>query len=68
MSNTRLEDIITIAEAAERWGIPKRTLYVDCTGQKGYPPRFTEGECRKAKGTWLVTRQAMERLYGDPKE
>ncbi len=63
-----LKDIITIAEAAQQWGIPKRTLYVDCTGQKGYPPRFTENECRKAAGTWLVTRQGMERLYGAEKK
>ena len=59
-----LEDIMTTAEAAERWGVDASTLKKACTGQRGYPPRFTTEECRKSGKIWLVTRAGMERLYG----
>jgi hypothetical protein len=29
--------------------------------------RFLPGEIRKSGGTWLVTEEAMRRLYGEPK-
>lgn len=60
----KFEDVMTAAEAAERWGLSSTTVKQACSGQKNTPPRFTEDECRKSKGTWLVTRAGMERLYG----
>ena len=59
-----LEDIMTAKEAAERWGIAPITIRQACSGYKKSPPRFTSAESRKSAGTWLVTREAMERLYG----
>lgn len=59
-----LEDIMTAKEAAERWGVAPITIRQACSGYKKSPPRFTETEARKSGGTWLVTRAAMERLYG----
>ena len=59
-----LEDIMTAKEAAERWGVAPITICQTCSGYKKSPPRFTETEARKSGGTWLVTRAAMERLYG----
>ena len=59
----KFEDVMTAAEAAERWKISPVTVKQACSGQRNTPPRFTQNECRKAKGTWLVTRQGMERLY-----
>ena len=59
------EDVMTSAEAAERWGISPVTVKQACSGQRNTPPRFTSDECRKSKGTWLVSRQGMERLYGE---
>lgn len=60
----KFEDVMTSAEAAERWGISPVTIKQACAGQRNTPPRFTKSECRKSKGTWLVTRYGMERLYG----
>lgn len=61
------EDVMTSAEAAERWGISPVTVKQACSGQRNTPPRFTPDECRKSKGTWLVTKQGMERVYGTMK-
>lgn len=61
----KFEDVMTSAEAAERWKLSPVTVKQACAGQRNTPPRFTPAECRKAKGTWLVTRQGMERLYGE---
>ncbi|MDU3822818.1 MAG: helix-turn-helix domain-containing protein [Veillonella sp.] len=61
----KFEDVMTAAEAAERWKISPVTVKQACSGQRNTPPRFTSDECRKSKGTWLVSRQAMERLYGE---
>lgn len=60
----KLDDVMTASEAAERWGLSSNTVKMCCLGQKGYPPRFKAKEFRKSKGTWLVTRKGMERLYG----
>lgn len=59
-----LDDVLSLTEASELYGVPKPTLQSACTGQKGYPPLFTDRECRKAGSTWLVTREAMDRVYG----
>lgn len=61
----KFEDVMTAAEAAERWKISPVTVKQACSGQRNTPPRFTSSECRKAKGTWLVSRLGMERLYGE---
>lgn len=60
----KFEDVMTSAEAAERWGVSPVTVKQACSGQRNTPPRFTKDECRKSKGTWLVTKQGMERVYG----
>lgn len=57
-----LNDVMTTAEAAAMLGVPENTVRVWCTGQKGYPPRFKEGEFTKSGKTWLVTREGVERL------
>lgn len=60
----KFEDVMTAAEAAERWGVSPVTVKQACSGQRNTPPRFTSDECRKSKGTWLVTKKGMERVYG----
>lgn len=62
-----LDDVLSLTEASELYKVPKPTLQSACTGQKGYPPLFTDRECRKAGSTWLVTKAAMERVYGHGK-
>lgn len=59
-----LEEVMTAAEAGERWNVSPRTIQQSCTGYKGAPPRFRPDEARKAGRIWLVTSQGMERLYG----
>lgn len=63
----KFNDVMTSAEAAERWKISPVTVKQACSGQRNTPPRFTSDECRKSKGTWLVTKQGMERVYGTMK-
>lgn len=63
-----IDEVMTTAEAAERWGISAITVKQACSGQKGLPPRFKEGEeFRKSGCTWLVTKAGMERPYGAEK-
>jgi len=59
-----ITDVFTTAEAAALWGVAPVTLKQACSGQKGFPPRFTPDECRKSGSTWLITRAGMDRLYG----
>ena len=58
-----IDNVFTATEAASLWGL------AECTVRQAYRRgRFTKNEIRKAKGTILVTRQGMERLYGTQKE
>ena len=63
-----IDEVMTTKEAAQRWGKVQAVVQQNCLGQKGLPPRFTEEECRKSGGTWLVTYAGMKRLYGEPLE
>jgi predicted DNA-binding protein (UPF0251 family) len=54
-----LNDVLTLSEAASFLGIDPSTLrHAIRSG------RFREGEVRQSGGVWLVTRQALERVYG----
>ena len=63
-----IKDVFTASAAARAWELHPRTVLSACTGQKGIPPRLNDNECQKSGGTWLVTRQGMERLYGPEKK
>lgn len=64
----KINEVMTASEAAERWGLNLATVKLACSGQKGGSPRFHTDEFRKSKGTWLVTIEGMERVYGkEPK-
>ena len=57
--------MMTLEEAAERWGKSTDSLRQVCVERQGRPPRFQVGkEVRRSKRIWLVTRAGMERLYG----
>lgn len=62
-----LDEVMTIPEAAERYGVSASTLKSACAGQKGIPPIFTDYECRKSGKNWLVTKRGMDRVYGGRK-
>ncbi len=59
-----IDDVLTASEAAKMYGLDESTLRRACAGQKGYPPRFTDAECRKSGRVWLITKAGMERVYG----
>lgn len=59
----KLNDVMTLQEASKRWNVTADALKQNCRGRvkNGFKP----GEYRKSGKNWLVTRQAMERLYGE---
>jgi len=59
----KLNDVMTLQEASKRWNVTADALKQNCRGRvkNGLKP----GEYRKSGKNWLVTRQAMERLYGE---
>lgn len=60
---SRLQQIMTATEAEERWGLQPGTVRASCL--RGPLSRYIEkGLVRKSGGTWLVTVQAMEKVYG----
>lgn len=58
-----IDTIMTLGEASKLYGVDVDTLKRACAGQKGLPPRFSEDEYRKSGRYWLVTKEAMDRLY-----
>lgn len=54
-----IKDVMTVSEATEIWNLGITTIRKLI--ERG---RFLEDEHRKSKGTWLVTRKGMERLFG----
>jgi hypothetical protein len=55
-----LKEIITFAEATEKWGLADSTLRKLVNTDK-----IKEGvDYRKSGKVWLITREAMERVYG----
>lgn len=55
-----LKDVLTFTEAAELWNLSDGSVLRNAVRQG----RFKEEEYRQSGRTWLVTREAMERLYG----
>ncbi|MCL6615520.1 MAG: DNA-binding protein [Anoxybacillus ayderensis] len=58
-----LHFVYTAREAEERWGLAQNTVVKWI--ERG---KFRINECRKSKGTWLVTHKGMERVAGKPNE
>jgi len=58
-----LKQVMTFPEACKRWNLGESTLR-----KAALSGRFLENELRKSEKTWLVTRAAMERLYGEEPE
>lgn len=58
----KIDDVLTFAEAAEKWGLDSSTLRHWVRQEK-----FELGEVRKSGKVWLITRQAMERIMNAKK-
>ena len=72
-SGNPFDEIISLSDAAEVWGVSRRVLINYCrfsvVGEEPEEslPCFRPGEAKKYSGKiWLVTRSAMRRLFGDP--
>lgn len=60
MNGNVLEEVMTLKEAAGRYGKADVTLRINI--QKG---KFVENiDCRKSGGTWIILKSALEREYG----
>lgn len=62
-------EVMTLMEAVRRWGVTESTLRRYAAGYrrgdgKEIAPVFTEKECRKSEGTFLLTRAGLERVFG----
>ena len=60
----KLDDVMTTQEAGERWNVPADSIK-QCCLKRYANKQFTDDEARKSGKNWLVTRQGMERLYGE---
>ena len=58
--NFEVNNIMTVSEAAEIWGKTEGTLRAAIKSKK----LIVGVDYRKAKGTTLITRETMERIYG----
>lgn len=62
MDTNLIENVLTFTEASKTWGLSDSTLRKLVLTNK-----LTNGiDYRKSAGTWLITRDAMKRLYGPP--
>ena len=61
-----LHEVLTLKEASELWNVSVDTLKQKCIGRVKGDLAFTQEECRQSGKTWLVTREAMIRLYDEP--
>ena len=61
-----LHKVLTLKEASQTWQVSDNTLKQKCMGRVKGDLAFTHEECRQSGKTWLITREAMIRLYGEP--
>lgn len=58
-----LDEVMSFSEATKKWNLGESTLRM-ATNRKS----LIEGiDYRKSGSTWLITIEAMERVYGEPK-
>ncbi|MTI53798.1 helix-turn-helix domain-containing protein [Geosporobacter ferrireducens] len=60
--NNIIFSILTLKEAAQLWELDDSTLRHAIKQGK-----FREDEHRKSGGTWIITKEAMIRIYGEQK-
>lgn len=62
--NSSLDDVLTVTEAAEKWGITEGAIRLAIKSR-----RFIKGiDYRKAGRITLITKSSMERVYGEIEE
>lgn len=58
-----LNDVLTIPEASAEWKITE-----DKIKRYAREGKFLEGEARRAGKNWLITRDGMSRIFGEPQK
>ncbi len=59
-----LNQVLTFSEAAEKWGLANGNTIRKAVERK----RFHDDEIRKSGDVWLTTYEAMQRVFGQPRE
>lgn len=59
-----INEVLTISEASKTWGKAVSTLRRNFDANASFKKGI---DCRKSGAMWLVTREAMIRVYGEPK-
>lgn len=59
-----LNQVLTFSEAAEKWGLANGNTLRKAVERK----RFHDDEIRKSGDVWLTTYEAMQRVFGQPRE
>lgn len=60
---TLLSQVVTASEADSLWNLPKGSVKRDIHRNK-----FMPGEFRKSKGIILIMKEAIYRMYGEPRK
>lgn len=63
-----LNQVMSPAEAAERWGVAPITVRQACSGYKKSAPRFRPDEARQSGSSWIITVAGMNRVFGSEKK
>lgn len=59
-----LSQVMTFSEAAEKWGLANGNTIRKAVERK----RFKADEIRKSGDVWLTTYEAMQRVFGNPRQ
>lgn len=62
-----LKDVLTAKEAEQLWNLKDGTIRSSCSRGK-LKQLIKCGQVRKSASTWLITKEAMEQVYGKSKE
>lgn len=58
-----LNDVMTVKEVVTEFGVAESTIRTECKKSSEGNGKFKEHEIRKAQGSWLLYRKAVERVY-----
>lgn len=61
----KITDILTVGEASEKWQISTNTIKSRL--QQGPKEIELNKDYRKGPRVWLITKEGMKKLYGEPK-
>ncbi|MCP8970553.1 helix-turn-helix domain-containing protein [Ectobacillus ponti] len=63
-----LDEVYSLQEAGKLWGVSDSNLRNALGKFRRFEKQISEGTAKKSGGTWIVTKQAMEEVFGPMKE